>query len=37
MRVLFGISCFELRLCILGLGDHIPNREIVLGMFGLGL
>ena len=37
MRVLFGISYLGLRLCILSLGDHIPDREIVLGVFCLGL
>ena len=33
MRVLFGISYLGLRLCILSLGDHIPDCESVLGVF----
>ena len=37
MRVLFEISCLGLRLYILSLGDHIPNREIILRVFSLGL
>ena len=37
MRVLFGINCLGLRLYILSLGAHIPDREIVPGVFGLGL
>ena len=35
MRVLFGISCLGLRLCILCLGDHIPDCESVFQVFGL--
>ena len=37
MRALFGISYLGLRLCILSLGDYIPDREIILGVFCLGL
>ena len=32
----FGITCFELGLSILGLGDHILNRESILRVLGLG-
>ena len=32
----FGITCFELGLSILGLGDHNLNRESILGVLGLG-
>ena len=37
MRALFGISYLGLRLCILSLGDYIPDREIILGVFCHGL
>ena len=43
MRGLLGISCFKLgisslglRLCILSLGNYIPDRESVLEVVGLG-
>ena len=37
MRALFGISYLGLKLCILTLGDYILVREIILGVFCLGL
>ena len=37
MRLLFGISCLGLKLYILSLGDHIPDYEIVLKVFGLSM
>ena len=32
----FGVLGLGLRLNILGLGDHIPNRESILRVIGLG-